>query len=806
MPELKNNFTAAQIAAALGMKRQAVQWSLRGVRPAAAQIVAGNEAAAWTVEQLPPTLRGRLEDAARQQRCRTVAALLSMPRQQWQPDIPLDKISDKDIQIATKLREALKPWLIQQHDLNLSSGEIELRGVEDYRRAFGNRISTRYWRELFMRTIRRDNGAEEWNRLEVYLPDRLKQKVTPAAVMSEALAADFAELESFIVSCSNPHAPNKTECAGVWTLALEKFTSLVNAGEPEKFAARRVRQFLFARASFLAVSRGALWIAFKRKMAALKNPDGIANALRDGRVLRRGVPTAPNFPQDDIDKIIWHAAHGCGGRVAQSVRELAEKNDQSGLSENTLSIITRPTVNKSYVNTRLAKVVRHEVKMIKPYLLGQKAIDDATAHVERDYSKLSSMQVVGADDFTLPVYFYIPDGKGWFTASRGQCLVFLDSRSMKILAWSLQPERNYNSMVIRTLQNHVCAQFGLPKQWYFEFGIWEGSHLVKGSIPAGWKLAPSMSECATIWEQLGVDFVHATRARSKPVERVGRALQDLMEGVRGYCGRDERRDCPAVTTKAKQHLQFKRVNHPGELFLSFDEWEAELGMIIERFNGAKQNGKILRGLSPDEAFEKHWPQNNPPTRLDASCWHLLAHYFKPVSVTKNGICFQIGHKKFIYRNERTGQDRGKTVLAWFDPECPEIICVTDLNRKNPYLVEQASDVDFMAEPGDPVLQRELARAASHSAYPKARFHVLKTKFAPLFRRNLVGLETAETAAFISEGREIIKDRQNQRQRQRSQANRIAQSTGLDLSPDGVGKLTPEHIQTLRDTMNSEDIL
>ncbi|MDR3460131.1 MAG: hypothetical protein P4N60_22110 [Verrucomicrobiae bacterium] len=46
-------FTAAAIAAALGIKRQSVQWHLRDVGPVGVQIVAGNEAAAWTVEQLP---------------------------------------------------------------------------------------------------------------------------------------------------------------------------------------------------------------------------------------------------------------------------------------------------------------------------------------------------------------------------------------------------------------------------------------------------------------------------------------------------------------------------------------------------------------------------------------------------------------------------------------------------------------------------------------------------------------------------------------------------------------------------------
>ena len=38
-----------------------------------------------------------------------------------------------------------------------------------------------------------------------------------------------------------------------------------------------------------------------------------------------------------------------------------------------------------------------------------------------------------------------------------------------------------------------------------------------------------------------------------------------------------------------------------------------------------------------------------------------------------------------------------------------------MNKKNPYLVERATEVDFLAEPGDPVLTRELAKAAEHGA-------------------------------------------------------------------------------------------
>ena len=123
-PGAARSFTAAQIAAGLGKTPRAVRKLLRDVRPAGVRIVAGNEAAIWTVEQLPGPLRESLAAEAAQQHCRTIEALLSMPKQRWQPAIPMDNISDANIQTATKLRDALKPWLIQQHDPNLSAAEM----------------------------------------------------------------------------------------------------------------------------------------------------------------------------------------------------------------------------------------------------------------------------------------------------------------------------------------------------------------------------------------------------------------------------------------------------------------------------------------------------------------------------------------------------------------------------------------------------------------------------------------------------------------------------------------------------------
>ena len=175
-------FTAARIAACLGVTPQGVRKTLRDVPATGARIVGGGEAAAWSVSSLPESLGKRLEEEARRRGYRDAAAMLSDPPKQWQPSLPLDKIADdhiKGIKGAQKLREALRPWLVQQHDTSLATKDLEAKGVADYARVFGHRITGRYWRELFARTVRRDNGAEDWNRLEVYLPERPAPKESP---------------------------------------------------------------------------------------------------------------------------------------------------------------------------------------------------------------------------------------------------------------------------------------------------------------------------------------------------------------------------------------------------------------------------------------------------------------------------------------------------------------------------------------------------------------------------------------------------------------------------------------------------
>jgi hypothetical protein len=735
-------YTAAQIAGASRISKQAVLKSMAGIPAVESVIVRGNETPAWSVDAMSLSITEKIVACARRNGL-NIADYLDAFVNPWRPPVALGHVSETCLAVATKLRAALLPALQRMNAPMFTPTERVRRGLQDYECAFGHSITERHWRRLVDRTVRRDAGTEDFERLEIYLPEKPAGKADAKHLLPAEMK--FKSLTDEIQGFANPTTPTRTEIAGFWAETFEFYQAGAETKCEQRALRRALVNFLFRHAPWLAQNKHALRVAFDRKFERwIKNGESGA-ALCDRRELKRGVPIAKPVPQDDVDRIVWQAAANCGGRVAQALRDFAANGERSGLSADTVQIITRHHARKSQFNRRLTARVAGDVAAVKPFFLNKKVRDDATAHLDRDYSKLASMEIINADDFTFPVYFYVPDGDGWFNLTRGQCLLMLDVRSWKVIAWSLQPERNYNSLVIRTLMNRVCTGWGIPGTWYFERGIWKNSHVVKGTAPVGWNDALSWLEAKIGWENLGVRFQHAIRARTKPVERVGGLLQDLMPGIRGYCGRDERRDCPEATKSAMNEVQFRRVSHPGELFLSFDEWHDQLGQLIDRYNAASQDGKVLRGLSPDEAFEKCWPHSNPPARLDANSWHLMAHYVRPVPVTTNGICFRIGSKSFIYRNERTGQDRGKTVLAWFDVDCPEFLCVTDMNRKNPYLVERSTPVDFLAASGDPVFEREIAKAASHSVYPRARFNVLKARFAPTFRRNLVDVETAETA-------------------------------------------------------------
>jgi len=770
----KPSFSAGRIAAWLKINKRTVWSHLAGYPETEERFVSGNLTKHWTMDALPELLQKRLRGLASEHGFRNAEQMLSQEPTFFKPAVPLSNCDAGVIAKARLLQQAQARALERRNDLGLSRAEWEQMAVEDYQRMIGP-VSPRHCMDLLYRTIERAGQAAEYWRLELYLDERPAKK---AKVISGKTVFDFEPIALELQRCGNP--PSAKEIDHLWAQAVKLFREQ-SAEANSKRLKRRLLGYLLTHVPDMAASYEALRRNFDRKLALTLELQGDeVTALADGRRERRGVANAKPIPSEDIETMVGYTAFNCGFRVAQGIREMAAMGERSGLTAETLEILNRQSASKSYVNARIYSPVVRGVCEIMPFILGKKAIDDATASHRRTYGRLRSMTVITADDFTMPVYFWIQDRDGRYRLTRGQCLLYIDCRSLNILGFSLQPERNYNSLVIRTLDNRVCQQWGIPKYKYYERGIWQNSKVVKNAAPVGWSAAHSDAESDFGWGQLGVRIIHAKRARSKLAELVGGLLQNLMERVIGYCGRDERRDCPEITKKNKLAVESGRV-HPEGLFLSFDQWQVELQRLIEWYNATTQQGFILDGLSPDKAFEQFWPKDDPPTPYNGAHAHLNAHWVSKRTVTVNGICFKIGKEPYVYRAEELRF--GDTLLAWFDPDCADSLGVTDLKQRNPMVVERMKDVDFLAAI-DPesaegqVFQMETAKAQTIISNQRARFKVLQKKFEPTFRRMIVPPDVAKVGETFAAGRKSIEDRKTEQNSRAGSIGRKAKSLNL----------------------------
>ena len=772
-------FTAAQLAAALGKAKRTVLASLQDV-PASGQVmVSGNFADVWSLESLPARLRDELAAVAKARRHRDAAHLLSAPPQAWQPSVPLSEVAPHGLDKAAKLLRALARVLTLQTDLTRTSAGLEQIGLEDYLREFGFAITDRALRTLVKRTIARDGGAENFNRVELYLDERPARNAPAPSAPRPGDEVEFRELRDVIAMFKDATAPTGKELEYLWLRAFEIFEARIADGKPAKRTQRALVRFLFAVMPSLAKHEAALRKMFKRKLARWQANARRIEALADKRAEKSGFHRAPELLAEDRDALIAHGVLNCDGRVSQAWRELAAKG---ALSEELLSYYLSNPASKSYCPTRIREAVKYEVGMMADIHHGPRQAKLNGAHLFRDWSNVAPMDWLCADDATLEIYFYIPDGKGWFTLMRGQCLLMIDTRTLRVLGFALQPETNYNSRVIRTLITKICDEHGLPRKGFlFEKGIWKNSRILTGDAKAD----SSWPEAELGLRSLGLRFWHSQLPRSKPVERVIGAIQDLCEGEPGYVGPDEKREKFERIQRVKLLVEREQV-HPSEHFRSLDEWVARLEEICADYNASKQDGKMTGGNSPDAAFEKFEKRDDPPTKLPAGCRYLLSHHKRPERVTGNGVTLRFGKQVYNYRNAETGKRIGQMVLAWFNPELPEIITITDMKRENAFTVERTQEVPAMDAPPD-LLAQEMGRIGDHMSYARTRYRTLKAKFSVPFRRGVPDNNTVTLGVEIATQQNAVQVRREVQQKQQGRVRKSARAMGYraDLLDDSA---------------------
>jgi len=146
--------------------------------------------------------------------------------------------------------------------------------------------------------------------------------------------------------------------------------------------------------------------------------------------------------------------------------------------------------------------------------------------------------------------------------------------------------------------------FGFWPEILFEGGIW------RSNIFVGDRSGLTDSERFGGLAQFGITLHHSRTPRSKPIEERFNQLQYLSDDVPGFVGRFEQSTRPEKLAKTLAQIERGEV-HPREQLLHVSQVREHVAKAMAELNLERQDGKILRGASPDEKWTADAPQLRP---------------------------------------------------------------------------------------------------------------------------------------------------------------------------------------------------
>lgn len=766
-------FPIGRIAAVLGRDVRELRRAMADRAADGESLVAGNFAKTYLVSSLPDRVRRQLETLAQARGYDSPEKLLQREAPPWEHALPISEIHPEEIVLAKKRAKALAVLVREYSAGDRAVSEIFEEGAQSHRRDLGYTLTAETIGNIFRRVIGRDSGRQEFERWELFLPE------TPRRVRSESPGKgsdDFAHFEAYLEGI-DPTRITLEARSWAWTALCDNLQILVECGEPLRNARRRLVKYAFARAPWLSRSKQSLAKCLDQKWARYCAGE---KHLADRRPAASGNRRPLPLTEDDEKKLI---ALSLGGGVAQAWRNL---HGAAELSSEAVQHFAAGCASKSYVPRRVRELVTPKVKMLDDIHHGPRRAKLNGAYITRDWSKVLPGDWYQADDTTLPLYWYEvgPDGKQ--RAIRGQSLFMIDNRCLRVLAFALHSDNNYNARVIRGLVLQTHDTYGLPRKgFYFEKGIWKSSRLITGASTPGDELPMDDTEAGL--RDHGIRFVHANLPRGKVVERVIGLLQDRMEHEPGYCGRNEQTE---KFERLQRQLQLARAGHIefSSFLLHRDEWAHRLHDLCDQYNSEHQEGSMLRGLSPREFWDQAFDFNQPLVRLDGPQRYLLANHRRPLRVTKNGLCIQIGKERRWFRNEATGGLIGQTVQTYFNPDDLSSVWVRTGNAANVIVVPEAPTPAAM-DASEAELRGAHENCAAHNRAALTLYSTIKPHFpknAPShFRKNLITADLSEQSRALNAQQERVRAEQAEAQQKKAQLTRLSRRFGQLPDADAV---------------------
>src|ERR1017187_10017445 len=179
-----NLFTASQIVRAAAISRQAVHAGLQSIASAGVVSSQGKDVAGWRFSDLPLDWQFEITRRGVKRGFGNGEAFLANLPEPWKCPLAWDQVPEHQRDKAVKLHKALARALAMRGDGNSAAAQGELAELDAFKAEFGYAIHGRHWRRLLHRTVERDAGEENWQRLEIYLDDRA---IAAPSAKSEAI-------------------------------------------------------------------------------------------------------------------------------------------------------------------------------------------------------------------------------------------------------------------------------------------------------------------------------------------------------------------------------------------------------------------------------------------------------------------------------------------------------------------------------------------------------------------------------------------------------------------------------------------
>ena len=736
-------FTASEIGRSIGQSRYAVGRALDGVAPSACVIRGSNEARAWTLADMPHALRD---------------AFARGPLKAWTPThkingklvpISLKELHPKCIDYATKLRDAFAFTFANRfHDETLSAAELATVGVADYRKAFGHPIGPCQWQRLLDRITTRDGGAENWTRLEIYLPHENRLRRPPEA--PREVPDDFAALEDEYNMWANPLKPTFTEEKSLYLAAFDWLETAIADGCTEAEAKRPLIAWLQNSAG-LSTCENTMRRNFNTKLKAWR--DHGPDALTDGRKKANAARRAPDLPKEIEDRLVKCAAFEHDKALAPAWRQCYHQLPPE--IQNSYSCFLEGSRRKDYVPA----FIRQLAPKVKQAWIEHQGETYAKMHgpfILRSWKSMHTGDIISTDDATLEVYGAALVSSGGFKCIRGQFFPWVDEKPKFVSAYSLLAKEHFNARDILAGLYDALETNGVPrKALRTENGIFKRARWLGRGEQVLWSQNREL-----FTDRLGIEwsFTQPRNPRGKIVENILRLIIKRLSRQAMFVGRHEQ-----VTAREEVKWAIREVNsgrkHPHDVgMFTFDEWEQELENVVSEYNAeVQQDATVYDGetLSPLQAYEKFLLRDATGKPIPLAPFphelRLMLSQPRTSTVGGNGVRTYIpGTKRPVYFDSvELSQRRNEQVLIRIDPGNLDEILVSDHRGENLLLVPRLAEVPaYGATPGQ--MHAAKADIKSRDAYGKTYYRSLLPESHPGFspvrldaaaRNTMVEIET-----------------------------------------------------------------